>query len=142
MGFFSDFRAEFKVQSFVSRLEDANYKFRPDFLMETTSHLSAAKKPLQDLQNAQLEYKLTAVGWGYITKLCSELKAKLLRQGLDQMARDCDYIAEYATRMIGRSEQSLLENHDEASRPSHLIKIKVPLQRARERNQSGRRRAE
>jgi len=104
MGFFGKFREEHKVQSFVSRLEDANHKFRADFLMETTFHLNAAKKALQDIQNSQLEYKLTAVGWDYITKLCSELKIKLLRHGLDQMVRDCDHIAEYAARMSGRSD--------------------------------------
>jgi hypothetical protein len=98
--FFRKFREEFKVQSFVSRIEDANYKFRTDFLQETTYQLTAAKKALADIQAAKLEYKLTKVGWGYIIKICSELRDKALRAGLDQMARDCDYIFEYANRMI------------------------------------------
>ena len=100
MGFFGKVREEFKVQSFVSRVEDANYKFRTDFLQETTYHLTAAKKALADIQAAKLEYKLTKVGWEYIAKVCSELKSKALRHGLEQMARDCDYISEYAIRMI------------------------------------------
>ena len=98
--FFRKFREEFKVQAFVSRLEDANYKFRTDFLQETTYHLTAAKKALADMQAAKLEHKLTKVGWEYIVKLCNELRAKALRAGLDQMVRDCDYISENATRMI------------------------------------------
>ena len=100
MGFFSQFREEFKVQSFVSRLEDANHKFRTDFLEETTYHLTAAKKALADIQAAKLENKLTKVGWEYIIKICAELKTKALRAGLDQIARDCDYISENATRII------------------------------------------
>jgi hypothetical protein len=93
-------RNEFKVQSFVSRLEDANYKFRTDFLQETTYHLTVAKKALADMQAANLEHKLTMVGWEYIVKICAQLKAKALRAGLDQIARDCDYISENATRII------------------------------------------
>ena len=98
--FFKGFRDEFKVQSFVSRVEDANHKFRTDFLDETTYHLTAAKKALADIQAAKLESKLTKVGWEYIVKICSELKNKTLRVGLDQMVRDCEYISEYANRMI------------------------------------------
>jgi len=98
--FFRKVREEFKVQSFVSSLEDANHKFRTDFLQETTYHLTAAKKALADIQAANLEHKLTKIGWGYIVKLCSELKVKALRAGLEQIARDCDYISENATRII------------------------------------------
>jgi hypothetical protein len=98
--FFHKFREEFKVQSFVSRLEDANYKFRTDFHEETNYHLTAAKKALADIQAAKLEHKLTKIGWEYIVKLCAELRSKALCAGLDQMVRDCDYIAENATRMI------------------------------------------
>jgi hypothetical protein len=100
MGFFGKFREEFKVQAFVSRVEDANHKFRADFLEETTFHITAAKKALADIQAAKLEHKLTKVGWEYIAKICTELKAKALRHGLDQIARDCDYIAENASRTI------------------------------------------
>jgi hypothetical protein len=98
--FFRKFQEEFKVQAFVSRVEDANHKFRTDFIEETTYHLTAAKKALADIQAAKLERKLTKVGWEYIVKICTELKNKALRAGLEQMARDCDYISEYATRMI------------------------------------------
>ena len=98
--FFRKVRDEFKVQSFVSRLEDANYKFRADFLQETNYHLNAAKKALASIQADKLEHKLTKVGWEYIAKVCLELKDKALRHGVEQMVRDCDYISEYATRMI------------------------------------------
>lgn len=101
--FFRSFREELKVQQFVSRVVDANYKFRTDFLQETNFHLTAAKKALADIQAAKLEYKITKVGWEYITKVCAELKGKALRHGLDQIARDCDYIAENAIRLSSAS---------------------------------------
>lgn len=98
--FFRKFREELKVQTFVSRVEDANYKFRTDFLQETNYHLTAAKKALADIQAAKIESKLTKVGWEYIAKVCIELKCKALSHGLDQIVRDCDYIADNAIRLI------------------------------------------
>ena len=98
--FFQKVREEFKIQSFVSRLEDANYKFRADFIQETIYHLTAAKKALADVQAANLEHKLTKIGWEYVVKICNELQTKALCAGFGQIARDCDYISENATRMI------------------------------------------
>jgi hypothetical protein len=69
MGFFRNVGDEFKVQSFVSRLEEANYKFRPDFLVEARSHLNAARDALSDIQSRRLEYRLPSVGWEYIVRM-------------------------------------------------------------------------
>jgi hypothetical protein len=102
--FFKRVREDYKIECLVGGLEHAIQKFRPDFLWDANVHLNEAKKALAGIQQGQLEYKLTVIGWNYIVKLCSELKSKALSHGLTDMARDCDSISEYATRMIARSE--------------------------------------
>jgi|SRR5947207_1245668 len=101
--FFKRFREEWKLERLVGGLENAIQTFRPDFPWETNTHLKGAKKALAYIQQAHVEHKLTAIGWDYIVKLCSQLKTKALAHGLMDMARDCDSISEYATRMTARS---------------------------------------
>ncbi len=94
--FFKSIRDGMKANAFVSHLELANQRFSPTDLWFVTNHLAEAQKALIALRKAEAEDMIEPVGWVYVAGICTELTLRLEACGQAQLARDAQYIHDYA----------------------------------------------
>ncbi len=88
----------------MSHLEFARDRFPRDHALGL-DHLAGAVKAVVTIKNSESQKALTFVGWKYIVEVTSQLGAILMMHGLEDAARDCEYILQHAIKWRDESDE-------------------------------------
>lgn len=92
MAFFKATRDQLKANAFVSNLEFAKAKFRPNDLGAATLHIKWAFEATKKMQEAKAGYIFSRQGWLYAADLCFTLFNMLSEVGQHRLAHTCFFI--------------------------------------------------
>ena len=95
MAFFKATGDQLKANAFVSHLEFAIARIRPD-LIATTSHLQTAHEQMEKIRKAHAEYIFSKEGWLYVIGMCEQLSGMMKLDGCDHLLRACFSMYEWA----------------------------------------------
>jgi hypothetical protein len=96
MAFFKATRDQLKTNAFISNLELARVKFRPDDLRATALHIKWALKAMDKMKRARAEYIFSKDEWLNLIQSCEELGQGLRKAGRNDLADACLRIYDWA----------------------------------------------
>jgi hypothetical protein len=96
MAFFKATRDQLKANAFVSNLELAKAKFRPNDSGAAALHIKWAFEAMEKVKEAKAGYIFSRQGWLYAADLCFTLFNMLSEVGRHRLAHTCFFMYEWA----------------------------------------------
>lgn len=103
MGFFGNWKKVKETEFFVGSIEEALYRYRPDWTDLSFSYTRKAVNHLLTIQKIDAVGEINPVGWDYIAGLCAKTKVLYERDGHVEQAQSCQFIIDACNRYLGRA---------------------------------------
>lgn len=102
MGFLSNWKKVKETEFFVGSVEEALYRYRPDWTDLSFNYTQKAVNHLLTIQKINAVGEINAAGWDYLAGLATKTMILYERDGHTEQAESCRFIIDACNRYLGR----------------------------------------